>query len=132
MARRAIKERRAMRTRQHTSSRLGALAFALVAGAAALVPALAISQGGGGDPVGTQIVDSGQSTASVAMVPVNGSIDLCAKTGNVTVAGNSVPIWGYVVKPDGVACADARRRACPARRWWSPRTPGSRSHCTTR
>jgi FtsP/CotA-like multicopper oxidase with cupredoxin domain len=92
---------------------LGALAIGLIA-AAALVPALAISQGGGGDPVGTQIIDSGQPAGSPVLVPVDGSIDLCAKTGNVTIAGATVPIWGYAVKPgDPATCADAPAPSLP-------------------
>jgi FtsP/CotA-like multicopper oxidase with cupredoxin domain len=103
-----MEERRAMRGRKLVAPVLG-----LVVAAAALVPALAVSQGGGGDPVGTQIQDAGQTPGSVAMVHVNGAIDLCAKTGNVAVAGNTVPIWGYVVKPTGVACADAPAPSLP-------------------
>jgi FtsP/CotA-like multicopper oxidase with cupredoxin domain len=102
-----------MRGPHGRSGRLGGLALGLVVAAAALVPALAISQGGGGDPVGTQIQDSGQTAGSVAMVHVNGSIDLCAKTGSITVAGTTVDIWGYVVKPAGVPCADAPAASLP-------------------
>jgi FtsP/CotA-like multicopper oxidase with cupredoxin domain len=102
-----------MRGLQGKRAMLGGLVLGLLVGAVALVPTLASSQSGGSDPVGTQIVDSGQSTGAVSLVAVNGSIDLCAKTGTITVAGNSVPIWGYVVKPTGVACADAPAPTLP-------------------
>lgn len=37
----------------------------------------------------------------------NISVDLCAKAGNLSLPdGTVVPIWGYVTKPAGVACAD--------------------------
>jgi FtsP/CotA-like multicopper oxidase with cupredoxin domain len=108
-----MEERRAMRGRHGRFGKLGAPALGLIVAVAALVPALASSQGGGGAPVGTQIQDAGQTPGAVAMVHVSGAIDLCAKTGSVTVAGNAVPIWGYVVKPAAVACADAPAPSLP-------------------
>jgi FtsP/CotA-like multicopper oxidase with cupredoxin domain len=108
-----MKERPVMRGLQGKRARLGGLALGLLVGGVALVPTLASSQSGGSDPVGTQIVNSGQSTGAVNLVAVNGSIDLCAKTATITVAGDSVPIWGYVVKPTGVTCADAPAPTLP-------------------
>jgi FtsP/CotA-like multicopper oxidase with cupredoxin domain len=108
-----MEESRAMRGRHGRFGKLGGPLLGLVVAAAALGPALAVSQGGGGDPVGTQIQDAGQSAGAVATVHVTGAIDMCAKTGSATIAGSAVPIWGYAVKPAGVACADAPAPSLP-------------------
>jgi FtsP/CotA-like multicopper oxidase with cupredoxin domain len=78
--------------------RRSAVVAGLVLGAAALVPAIAVSQLGG-TPVGSQIAPAaGQVAGSVATVPVPAAgIDLCAKTGTLAVGGSSVNIWGYAV-----------------------------------
>lgn len=101
-----------MRARNRTSGKRTWLALGLAVAAGTLAPALALSQGGD-DPVGLQIADSGQAAGSVPMVHVSGTIDLCAKTGTLTVAGSTVPVWGYVVKPAGVACANAPAASVP-------------------
>lgn len=100
--------------RHRRVGRAGAVLAAVVLGVAALLPALAVSQLGG-TPVGSQIDPApGQVSGSVATVPVPAAgIDLCAKPGTTTVGGATVAIWGYVVKPDGVACADAPAATLP-------------------
>jgi FtsP/CotA-like multicopper oxidase with cupredoxin domain len=44
---------------------------------------------------------------SAPSAPTVQSIDLCAKNGTTTMPGNvAVRIWGFALKPDGVACTD--------------------------
>jgi FtsP/CotA-like multicopper oxidase with cupredoxin domain len=99
--------------RHHRPGRAGAAVAGIALGAAALLPALAVSQFGG-TPVSTQIAASGQSAGSVTTVPVPAAgLDLCAKPGTIAVGGATIAIWGYAVKPDGVACADAPAATLP-------------------
>ena len=57
----------------------------------------------------------GSPPAPLALVPVNGSIDLCAKTGNVTIAGNERADLGLRREARRPGDVRGRTRAGPAR-----------------
>jgi FtsP/CotA-like multicopper oxidase with cupredoxin domain len=51
--------------------------------------------------VGLALIPAGQASA------VDVTIDLCAKAGSISLPGPTVvPIWGFALKPSGVACDD--------------------------
>jgi FtsP/CotA-like multicopper oxidase with cupredoxin domain len=63
---------------------------------------------------GIVVVTAALTIAAIALprsapsAPTVQSIDLCAKAGTTTLPGGaSVPIWGFALKPDGVACSAA-------------------------
>jgi FtsP/CotA-like multicopper oxidase with cupredoxin domain len=45
--------------------------------------------------------------ASAPSAPTVQTFDLCAKAGSAALPGDSVPIWGFAIKPTGVACGDS-------------------------